>query len=244
MRIHVALLIFVLALGASAQVNKSNLVGVIRDSSGAAAPGVTVKIINTGTGAVRQEVTDDSGLYRASLLDVGTYTVEAEKTGFKKLVKPGVLLPVGETVMVDFALEVGALAETVTVSAAGEQLRTETGSIGSTLDTQTIAQLPTIGRNPYVFVALTAGIQYTGDPTAAAYQAFALNRAIPATIGYTEPSAFQAPPGQVVTLFLFTVPSGALRRRSAEQYSAAGSDVARRREPWPPHTAVANSTAP
>jgi hypothetical protein len=165
MRIHVPLLILVLALGASAQVNKSNLVGVIRDSSGAAAPGVTVKIINTATGAIRQEVTDDTGLYRASLLDVGTYTLEAEKPGFKKLVKQGVQLSVGETVTVDFALEVGALAETVTVSAAAEQLRTETGSIGSTLESETIKQLPTIGRNPYVFVSLTAGIQYTGDPT-------------------------------------------------------------------------------
>ena len=164
MRIRVELL-FVLALGLSAQVNKSNLVGVVRDSSGAAVPGVTIRITNTGTGAVRQEVTDDSGLYRASLLDVGTYSLEAEKTGFKKILKPGILLPVGETVTADFALEVGALAETVTVSAQGEQLRTETGSIGSTLESQSLAKLPTIGRNPYVFVALTAGIQYTGDPT-------------------------------------------------------------------------------
>jgi hypothetical protein len=164
MRIRVELL-FVFALGLSAQVNKSNLLGVVRDSSGAAVPGVTIKITNTGTGATRQEVTDDSGLYRASLLDVGTYSLEAEKAGFKKILKPGILLPVGETVTADFALEVGALAETVTVSAQGEQLRTETGSIGSTLESQSLAKLPTIGRNPYVFVALTAGIQYTGDPT-------------------------------------------------------------------------------
>jgi hypothetical protein len=165
MRIHVTLLSFVLAFGATAQVNKSSLVGVVRDASGAAAPGVTIRITNTGTGAIRQEVTDDTGLYRANLLDVGTYTLDAEKPGFKKVVRNGVLLPVGETITVDFTLEVGALAETVTVSAAGEQLRTETGSIGSTLETQSIAKLPTIGRNPYVFVALTAGIQYTGDPT-------------------------------------------------------------------------------
>jgi hypothetical protein len=152
-------------MGASAQVNKSNLVGVVRDSSGAAAPGVTVKITNTGTGLVQQEVTDESGLYRASLLDVGTYSLEVEKTGFKKVIKQGILLPVGETVTADFTLEIGAIAETVTVSAASELLRLETGSIGSTLEAQSIAQLPTIGRNPYVFVALTAGIQYTGDPT-------------------------------------------------------------------------------
>ena len=148
-----------------AQVNKSNLVGVVKDSSGAAVPGVTVKITNTGTGAVRQEVTDETGLYRASLLDVGTYSVEAEKSGFKKVMKEGVLLPVGETITVDFTLEVGAVAETMTVTAESELLRTESGSNGSTLESRNIQQLPTIGRNPYVFVSLTPGIQYTGDPT-------------------------------------------------------------------------------
>jgi hypothetical protein len=162
---HVLVFFLGIAMSAPAQVNKSNLVGIARDSSGASVPGVTVKITNTATGVVRQEVTDDTGLYRASLLDVGTYDLEAEKQGFKKVAQRGVRLTVGETTTLDLTLDVGALAETVTVSAESEQLRTETGSIGSTLDTQTIAQLPTIGRNPYVFVALTAGIQYTGDPT-------------------------------------------------------------------------------
>ncbi|HZQ56213.1 MAG TPA: TonB-dependent receptor [Bryobacteraceae bacterium] len=143
----------------------SNLIGVVRDSSGAAVPGVTIKITNTGTGAVRQEITDDTGLYRATLLEVGKYTVEAEKPGFQKLLKEGIQLQVGETTTVDLTLEVGGLSQSVTVSAEAELLRTETGSIGSTLQSRNIQQLPTIGRNPYVFVALTAGIQYTGDPT-------------------------------------------------------------------------------
>jgi hypothetical protein len=165
MRVHVAFLLLVLAFESLAQVNKSNLVGVVRDSSGAAVPGVAIKITDTGTSAVRQEITDDTGLYRASLLDVGTYRVEAEKAGFKKTIKQGVLLPVGETITVDFELEVGVLAETVTVSAASEQLRTETGSVGSTLESRNVQELPSIGRNPYVFVSLVTGIQYTGDPT-------------------------------------------------------------------------------
>jgi hypothetical protein len=165
MKIRVAFLPLVLALGASAQVNKSNLVGLVRDSSGAAVPGVTIKITDTGTGAVRQEVTNGNGLYRASLLDVGTYNLEVEKAGFKKTVTQGVLLPVGETITVDFTLEVGVIADTVTVSAEGEQLRTETGSVGSTLESRNVQELPSIGRNPYVFVSLITGIQYTGDPT-------------------------------------------------------------------------------
>lgn len=148
-----------------AQVNKSNLVGLVRDSSGAAVPGVSITITNSSTGATRQETTDDSGFYRATLLDVGTYNIAAEKTGFKKALREAVLLQVGETTTVNLALEVGGVSESVVVSAEAELLRTETGSVGSTLQAQSIQQLPTIGRNPYVFVSLTAGIQYTGDPT-------------------------------------------------------------------------------
>ena len=105
------------ALSASAQVNKSSLLGIARDTSGAVVPGVTVKITNVDTGTVRQEVTDDSGLYRANLVDVGTYDLSAEKSGFKKIVLKGIRLAVGETTTADLALEVGGLAETVTVSA-------------------------------------------------------------------------------------------------------------------------------
>jgi hypothetical protein len=152
-------------LALSAQVNKSNLVGTVRDSSGSPVPDAAIRVTDAATGAVHQDTTDNSGLYRVNLLDVGTYSVEVEKSGFKKIVKPGVLLPVGETITVDFTLEVGAVAETLTVSAESEQLRTETGSVGSTLESRSLQELPSIGRNPYVFVALTSGIQYTGDPT-------------------------------------------------------------------------------
>jgi hypothetical protein len=165
MRLRVALLSLILSVASFGQVNKSNLVGVIRDSSGAAVPAAAVTITDMGTGAEKQEVTDDSGLYRATLLDVGTYRVVAEKSGFKKIVKQGILLPVGETVTVDFILEPGGVSDTVTVTGDTEQLRTETGSFGSTLESRPVEQLPSIGRNPYVFVSLIPGIQYTGDPT-------------------------------------------------------------------------------
>lgn len=165
MRLRVALPLLILALTSFAQVNKSNLVGVVRDTSGAAVPGVAIQITDIGTGAVHQEVTDDTGLYRATLLDVGTYNLEVAKAGFKKIVKKGILLPVGETVAVDFNLEAGGITDTITVSAESEQLRTESGSLGSTLEGRNVQELPSIGRNPYVFVSLTTGIQYTGDPT-------------------------------------------------------------------------------
>ncbi|MBV8832585.1 MAG: carboxypeptidase regulatory-like domain-containing protein [Acidobacteriaceae bacterium] len=132
MKTRVGLVLLALACSALAQVNMSNLVGAVRDSSGAPVPGVTVKLTNVATGAIRQEVTDDSGLYRASLLEVRTYNLEAEKPGFKKIVKAGIALQVGETTTEDLTLELGGVSQTVTVTGESEQLRTETGSVGST----------------------------------------------------------------------------------------------------------------
>jgi len=165
MRLRFVLLWLAVISATFAQVNKSNLVGVVRDSTGAAVPGVSITITDSNTGAVRHEVSDDTGLYRANLLDVGTYTVTAEKTGFKRIVKENVALQVGETTTLDVTMEVGAITDAVTVTSESEQLRTETGSVGSTLEARNVRELPSIGRNPYVFVSLISGIQYTGDPT-------------------------------------------------------------------------------
>src|SRR5712692_1077311 len=161
-----AWIVLVCCVSAFAQVNKSNLTGIVRDPSGSAVPGVHIRLVNTGTGAAREEVSDNTGLYRFTLLDFGMYRIEAEATGFKKFVRDGIQLQTGETITVDVALEVGQMTESVTVTAEASALRTETGAIGATVNTQVLNELPLIGRNPYVFLTLTPGIQYTGDPGA------------------------------------------------------------------------------
>jgi hypothetical protein len=163
---RVALISFVLALSASAQVNKSNLTGIVRDTTDAVVPGVTIKLTSLDTGAVRTESSDDSGFYRFTLVDRGRYRLDAERSGFKRFQQPNVELQTGETTTVNIALVVGELAESVTVSSEVATLRTETGAIGTTVSTQVMNELPLIGRNPYVFLTLSPGIQYTGDPGA------------------------------------------------------------------------------
>lgn len=86
---------------AFAQVNKSNLVGIIRDPTGAVIPGVSVRLINTGTGATRNETSEAAGLYRFTAGDPGIYRLEAEQSGFKKFVREGIQLITGETITVD-----------------------------------------------------------------------------------------------------------------------------------------------
>jgi hypothetical protein len=142
------------------QVNKSNLTGVVYDSSGAAIPGASLRLVNTATGAERQTTSDDTGLYRFGLLDYGDYRMEVEAGGFKKFLRDGVLLETGETTTLNVTMEVGQQSESVTVTGESPLLRTETGALGTTVTTQVIAELPLISRNPYAFLQLAAGVQH------------------------------------------------------------------------------------
>jgi hypothetical protein len=149
-----------------AQVNKSNLTGVVHDQSGSAVPHVAMRLTNVATGVTREETTDATGLYRFTLLDFGEYRLEADASGFRKSIREGIRLDVGETTTVDITLELGAQSEAVTVTAESPLLRTETASLGSSVETRAISELPLVGRNPYVFLEFSSGIQYFGDPTA------------------------------------------------------------------------------
>lgn len=161
-------LVSILALAATlgAQVNKSNLTGIVRDSSGGTVSGVSIKLTSLDTGASRTETADNSGFYRFTLLDRGNYRLEASHSGFKQFRQDKIELQTGETTTIDITLALGAVAETITVTGDAALLRTETGAIGTTVSKQVLNELPLIGRNPYVFLTLSPGIQYTGDPGA------------------------------------------------------------------------------
>src|SRR5882724_10537113 len=159
------LAIFFSAL-ARAQVNKSNLTGIVRDPSGATIAAAEVRLVNLDTQVSRTELTDASGIYRFLLADLGTYRLEVSQKGFKRFSRTGILLNAGETTTADVNLDLGELTEVVNVQGEASILRTETGALGTTVTQRTIAELPLQGRNPYVFLSLSAGIQYNGDPGA------------------------------------------------------------------------------
>lgn len=104
------------ALAQSTAIN-GTIEGTIKDEQGAVLPGVTVTVSNVDTGDQRVVVTNESGLYRAPLLSLGTYQVVVELQGFKKVERTGISLRAGQTAVIDFALTVGAVAETITVTA-------------------------------------------------------------------------------------------------------------------------------
>jgi len=161
LRIITAVLIaLAMALPAAAQSTAINgtIEGTVTDEQGAVLPGVTVTVTNVDTGDTRAVVTNESGLYRAPLLPLGTYRVEAELQGFKKYEQTGVTLRAGQTAVIDFKLGVGTLQETVTVTADAPLVDLGKIEQGRTLSTAEIKTLPLTSRNPYNFALLQPGV--------------------------------------------------------------------------------------
>src|SRR5215467_4813062 len=95
---------------ATAQIN-----GTVADSSGAVLPGVTVVAIQTDTGFRREVVTDENGSYALLNLPIGPYRLEATLAGFRSFAQTGIVLQVNSNPVIKVTLQLGELAETLTV---------------------------------------------------------------------------------------------------------------------------------
>jgi hypothetical protein len=159
--------LFVVALAAPAfaqsQAANGAIEGTISDSSGGVLPGVTVTITNVNTGLERSVVTNEKGLYRAPLLTLGTYRVVAELPGFKKFEQAGIPLSVGQTVVINATLSVGAVSETITVNAESPVVDTARIDIGHTMTDLEVHNLPLVARNPYNFALAQPGVTGIGN---------------------------------------------------------------------------------
>ena len=164
-RIGICLIaIAVLGVFASAQTPTGTIQGVVTDKTGAAVQGASVTVIRTTTNETKMSTTDSAGRYSFVFVEPGVYNVSAEAKGFRAARQDNVLVQVTETRPVNFTLEVGAVAQTVEVNAQDVQaLDTETSSLGETIQTETILQLPDQGRNPFDFAFLVAGVNNVGS---------------------------------------------------------------------------------
>lgn len=166
-RIFLNLLLAVILAGfrsapANAQVEAGTISGTVRDSSGAVIAGATVAVKNVATGAERKAETGATGQYNVPGLSPGTYEITISRTGFAEF-KGRAEVAVGGHTTVDAQLAVSAQVVTVEVVAVtGTTVNTETQEISEVISTEQIAQLPSLNRNVYDFVA-TAGNVSSGD---------------------------------------------------------------------------------
>jgi hypothetical protein len=159
--LSVLALLVALAMPAHAQTQTGVITGRATDSSGAALPGVTVTITSPNMiGGARTAVTDDTGVYRFTLLSGGQYVVSFNIPGFAVLNVEGVNLTAGATATINGKLEVAALQESVTVTSQSPTIDLESSKVAVNWDQQKLDEIP-YSRSLTGLVALIPGLYAT-----------------------------------------------------------------------------------
>ena len=148
-----------IATFALGQAESGQIVGTVRDASGAVIPGAAISVRDLAPGAVRPSVKSGSlGQYNVLGLTPGTYEVTVRSSGFA-LYRSKVEVAVGSHVTLDAVLSVDKETTTVEVVAAGgTEINTQTQEVSQLITPTQMAQLPSLNRNPYDFVALAGNV--------------------------------------------------------------------------------------
>src|SRR5437867_11150981 len=157
----VAAIVALIALGTClvfAQTSTATILGVVKDTSGALVPGVSITLKHTESGLLRTVVSSENGGYTVPLLPVGAYEITTTMPGFKRAVRSGINLVVGQEAVVDLTLEVGAPAEQVTVTEEAPLVNTTTSSTSGVITEQQVKDLPLNGRSFDQLITLNVGV--------------------------------------------------------------------------------------
>ena len=139
-------------------VSSATIEGTVKDASGGVLPNAAVEILNADTGNTQSVVTDTQGRYVAVELPIGIYQVQVKAPGFRTEVRRPITLAVGSQAVVDFTLQVGETAQTVTVQAEVPQVETTNSSVGSLVEPTQMRELPLNGRNFEQLMTLSPGV--------------------------------------------------------------------------------------
>ena len=144
-----------------AQTESATLSGRVTDPSGAAIVGAEVVLTNVDTNVEQRTKTNAAGLYVFTGLHPGRYRAAAGATGFKTLIKESLILHVQDEVAENFSLPVGSVTESITVTAGGELVNTESAAVSTVVDRQFVENLPLNGRTFQSLIELAPGVVVT-----------------------------------------------------------------------------------
>jgi Carboxypeptidase regulatory-like domain/TonB-dependent Receptor Plug Domain len=168
--LSVALLAFTLLPDiARAQLTSAALTGSVRDDSGAAIPGATVTLISTTRGTNLVAVSNADGDFVFPTVDADTYNLRVTMEGFKTAERQNIVVHPGDRLsMGNLLIEVGALAETITVAARATELQTQSAERSYAVEGEAVKNIAVNGRSFFNLAFLTPGVvstQNTGVPT-------------------------------------------------------------------------------
>jgi len=143
---------------AQTSTSTATILGVVKDTSGALIPGVSIAVKHTETGLTRTTVSSESDDYNVPLLPIGAYEIATAMPGFKQQVRSGINLVVGQQAVINLTLEVGAAAEQVTVTEEAPLVNTTLSSTSGLINEQQIKELPLNGRSFDQLLVLNVGV--------------------------------------------------------------------------------------
>ncbi len=142
----------------AAQSTFGSITGTVTDATGAAVPGATVTLTNSGTGQTQAVTTGADGLYTFVNLNPGEYRVDAEKTSFKHFKREHIVIEVQQSARINVTMEVGAVNQTVEVTGETPLLQTTTTSLGQVIDENQVDNIPLNGRNVFNLISLAPSV--------------------------------------------------------------------------------------
>lgn len=164
MLVLTCVLALVSAAPVAAQTFRGTILGTVTDPNGAVIPGAQVMAINIGTGIMRSTRTDDEGSYTITELPTGNYEVRVQASGFQRATVRGVVVEVSGDRRVDVPLSLSGVDTVVTIAPIA-QVETTSNTLGGTITSKEVADLPVNGRDFTKFLVLVPGA--TGDPSGA-----------------------------------------------------------------------------
>ncbi|MBI3265079.1 MAG: carboxypeptidase regulatory-like domain-containing protein, partial [Acidobacteria bacterium] len=158
-----ALLLITGASAVSAQQFTGGLRGAVRDANGVI-PGVTVILMNEATNIAREVVSNDVGEYNFPAVPPATYSLKTQLTGYKTFERKGIRIGTQQFITLDVMLEVGAIQESITVTADVPLVETSNASTGGNLNREILETLPAPGRNAFLIGVTVPTVMPVGDP--------------------------------------------------------------------------------
>ena len=153
--------------GILAQIATGGITGTVHDQTGAVVPNVKITLTNDATGTANSTESTSTGTYSLTGVMPGSYTLQGEAPGFQTFVEKGLQVHVQATMTVDMPLVAGKVANQVTVTAAAPLLQSESASVGQTITSQTINDMPLQTRDWVSLAQLSAGVNTApvGNPS-------------------------------------------------------------------------------
>jgi hypothetical protein len=155
---RLSLLLLIGAAVAAAQETRGDISGTVTDPQGGVIPGVTVTVTNLDTNIKTAVTTNSAGYYLAPLLITGNYSVVAEATGFMKLERTGLVLGLDQHMTINLTIEVGAVNESVQVSAQASLIDISSTRAGLLVPRQDVESLPVFADMTILLTRFVAGV--------------------------------------------------------------------------------------